>query len=419
MSLQQQRSSSAGTPKDRLASAVQRSGALSPSGLQERLFTRLFRGLVYPQIWEDPVVDLAALELGPGERVITIASGGCNALSYLTADPGEVIAVDLNQAHVALTNLKRAGLKHSPNYHSFFRFFGEADNPGSFRHYEAHLAPHLDAVTRAYWEKRSLSGRRRINAFSRNIYKQGLLGRFIGAGHMLGRFLGVRLTDMLSAADLAEQRAYFEREIAPLFDSRTVRWATGFKPSLFGLGIPPAQYDSLALAGGGDMAAVLRSRLERLFCGFPLNENYFAWQAIARSYAPGDAGPLPPYLQRAHFEQLRASVHKLSVENASVTERLSREGEASLDAYVLLDAQDWMTDAQLTALWTEITRTAKPGARAIFRTADVPSLLPGRLPEAILGRWRYEAERSAALGERDRSAIYGGFHLYVRDDAAA
>ena len=49
----------------------------------------------------------------------------------------------------------------------------------------------------------------------------------------------------------------------------------------------------------------------------------------------------------------------------------------------------------------------------IFRTAAEPSLLPGRLDPALLARWRYEAALSRALTERDRSAIYGGFHLYV------
>ena len=72
-----------------------------------------------------------------------------------------------------------------------------------------------------------------------------------------------------------------------------------------------------------------------------------------------------------------------------------------------------MTDAQLNALWTEITRTARPGARVIFRTAAEPSLLPGRVEPALLGRWRYEAQLSRAFTERDRSAIYGGFHLYI------
>ena len=71
-----------------------------------------------------------------------------------------------------------------------------------------------------------------------------------------------------------------------------------------------------------------------------------------------------------------------------------------------------MTDAILTKLWSEITRTARPGARVIFRTAAEESLLPGRIPSDLLARWRYDRERCRAWTARDRSAIYGGFHLY-------
>ena len=43
-----------------IASAVHQNRALSGEGLLERLFARLFRGLVYPQIWEDPVCDMVS-----------------------------------------------------------------------------------------------------------------------------------------------------------------------------------------------------------------------------------------------------------------------------------------------------------------------------------------------------------------------
>jgi len=45
---------------------------------------------------------MEALRLGPDDRVVAIASGGCNVLSYLTADPARVAAIDLNGAHIAL-----------------------------------------------------------------------------------------------------------------------------------------------------------------------------------------------------------------------------------------------------------------------------------------------------------------------------
>ncbi|AXS40126.1 DUF3419 family protein [Breoghania sp. L-A4] len=405
----------------RLKTAVHRSNASLTEGMLERLFTFAFKGLVYPQIWEDPDVDMRALKLAPHSRMITIASGGCNVLSYLTADPQEIIAVDLNRAHVALTRLKLAAAQKLPGYESFYRFFGEADEKANVGAYERFLRDEIDADTRSYWEGRDLAGwgRKRITLFSRDLYHHGLLGYFIGVGHFIAKLYGIDPAHMVKTRSLDEQRSFFDTALAPLFDKRLVRWATSKKMSLYGLGIPPAQYE--ALAGGGDMAGVLRARLEKLACDFPMSENYFAWQAFSRGYAPGGstrtvstgpAGPLPPYLRAEHFDAIRDRADRVSVVNRSFTERLAEEDGASLDAYVLLDAQDWMTDAQLNAVWSEITRTARPGARVVFRTAAEPSLLPGRVADETLDRWDYHEAESLELGRQDRSSIYGGFHLY-------
>ena len=156
-----------------LKAAVHRNRPLSRAGVLERLFTIAFRGLVYPQIWEDPVVDIEALAIAPGDRIITIASGGCNALSYLTADPAEIVAVDLNGAHVALGRLKLAALEHLPNYATFLRFFGGAESRANVRDYDTRLRHRLDPVTRAYWDARTIGMRRRIDLFARNFYRYG------------------------------------------------------------------------------------------------------------------------------------------------------------------------------------------------------------------------------------------------------
>jgi S-adenosylmethionine-diacylglycerol 3-amino-3-carboxypropyl transferase len=49
----------------------------------------------------------------------------------------------------------------------------------------------------------------------------------------------------------------------------------------------------------------------------------------------------------------------------------------------------------------------------LFRTAAEPSLLPGRLDPGLLDLWEYRAEESIGYTRRDRSAIYGGVHLYI------
>lgn len=399
--------------RDRLKAAVGCGSALSREGMLEHLFAWMFKGLVYPQIWEDPEIDVEALAITPQSHVVAIASGGCNVLSYLIADPARITAVDLNKTHVALCRLKLSAAGNLPGWDSFYRFFGEADEQANVNAYWRFLSAALDPETRAYWEGRSTFGlgRRRISLFSRNFYRHGALGHFIGAGHALARLYGVDPREVLRARSMEEQRGYFDTYLAPLFDKRLIRWVTAREVSLYGLGIPPVQYE--ALAGRGHMAAVLRERVERLACGFSFADNYFAWQAFGRSYAERDAGPLPPYLRAGHFDAIRVRVPRVEVLNRSFTEYLQTRPDRSLDRFVLLDAQDWMTDAQLNTLWSEITRTGRGGARVIFRTAAEPSLLPGRVAEETLGRWRYEAEQSRDFTARDRSAIYGGFHLYV------
>ncbi|MEP2830147.1 DUF3419 family protein [Parvibaculum sp.] len=402
----------------RLSAAVHRHKAVSREGLTERLFTWLFTGLVYPQIWEDPDVDIAAMDLhadmSADTRIVTIASGGCNALSYMTAAPVRVTALDLNPTHVALVKLKLAGAAHLPSYEHFFRFFGRGDRRENIADYERFIRPQLDEKSRTYWDKRPAGFRRRISLFARGFFRHGLLGHFIGIAHIAARAYGVRLRGILEAPTMESQRRFFDEKLAPLFEKPTIAWLTGKPSTLYGLGIPPAQYE--ALSGGREMRLVLRERLERLACGFPLSENYFAWQAFARSYAPGEDAAVPPYLKRENFAALQARAKSMQVLNASFTDHLRECADASLDRFVLLDAQDWMTDAQLNDLWSQMTRTARPGARVIFRTAAEPTLLPGRVDDAILAQWDYRAEESLAFTARDRSSIYGGFHLYILKD---
>ena len=164
------------------------------------------------------------------------------------------------------------------------------------------------------------------------------------------------------------------------------------------------------------MSAVLKERAQRLATGFDLKDNYFAWQAFGRRYAPQGQGPCPPYLEKANYLAIKTRTNRVTVVHDNMIRFLSNEPAESLDRYVLLDAQDWMDDAALNTLWREITRTARPGARVIFRTAGESSILPGRVSSALLDRWTYDAVRSAEIHAKDRSAIYGGFHLYVKSD---
>jgi len=227
------------TPKNgALSGAVHRHEQLTKQGLLERAFTFAFRGLVYAQIWEDPDVDMEALQITPESHVVTIASGGCNVFSYLTANPKKITAVDLNTTHIALANLKKQAALHLPDYASFHRFFGEADRPENIEAYKTYIRPHLDSVSRRYWESRDMVGRRRISGFKSGFYKKGLLGGLIGFVHLMAKTYGIDPKMILEAKTIEEQREIFEAKFAPFFDKKFLRRNTTCSPQTTARGSP-------------------------------------------------------------------------------------------------------------------------------------------------------------------------------------
>jgi len=380
--------------------------------LSDRLFASLFDHLVYPQIWEDPEVDIEALGLQEGEHVVAIASGGCNLLNMLTAANVRISALDLSSAHIALNRLKHASVRALESHDEFFNFFGHADQQGNLRIYRDKVAPYLDDTSRAYWEQRAPI-RPRIHAFAKNFYGSGVLGRYIGVGHFLARLLGVDLKDILSAKNRQEQVEIFDATIGRVLKRPSVRQALQTPLALYGLGIPVTQFEKLQ-GDAQSMANVLHDRLRRLACDFDLDTNYFAWQAFGRRYDTEARRAIPRYLQREHYACLRDRIDNVATHRKMATTFLSEQPKASVDAFVLLDAQDWMNDQQLNALWSEIDRTAGLGARVIFRTAGGENILLGRVIPSVLHHWYYEEPLSRRLHQQDRSAIYGGFHLMRR-----
>lgn len=397
-----------------LKDAVAPRALTTRDGMLDRLFVLWFSRLVYTQIWEDPAVDLAGLDPAPGTRLAVIASGGCNILNYLSVMPLQIAAVDLNPAHVAFVRLKLAAAAHLPDAETFFRLFGgEGAGKEAGAIYRRYLAPHLDPRTRAYWEARPF-GRSRLRVLAEGATRHGVLGRYLGFVHGALRLFGSHPSRLLEARTLAEQKEIFAAELAPLFDRPLLKAACNNPVVSYSLGIPPAQFAALRRDGWAGVSELYRERVRRLACDTPIQDNYFAWQAFGRRYDLDGRRAIPPYLKAESFPALRERAAAAQMYHGSMTGYLAGQPNASFAGYALLDAQDWMTPAQLTALWQEITRTSKPKARVIFRTAAAASPLEGAVDRGILGCWRPELGLARALHARDRSAIYGGFHIYTR-----
>jgi S-adenosylmethionine-diacylglycerol 3-amino-3-carboxypropyl transferase len=395
-----------------IADAVRNSRTRDESTIWDRIFAFWFRRLVYTQIWEDPEADLAALQLPLGSTIVTISSGGCNALSYLTAKPAQVYAVDLNEAHLSLLKLKLAGIRALPTYGEFWQFFGEAASRANAQLYRERLRPLLDAGARAYWDKRNVIGRPRHAYFTDGFYRHGMLGRFIGLAHLVAKIAQIDLVALLNGEIDSPERIEALDRLDRLFHSPLARLLTRTPALLFSLGIPPQQ--RAILGSGAPLNEVLHQRLLRLINGHPNDTNYFAWQALHRGYpGPGDRC-LPPYLQRGQFSRMRNDAGLIIPVHANLRQFLESMPAREIDAVVLLDSQDWMAPDEIRALWDAIDRTGSDTVRVIFRTAGAESPLEGPELASLRHIWRRDEERSDIGFELDRSGIYGGFHCYVR-----
>ena len=159
------------------------------------------------------------------------------------------------------------------------------------------IAPHLDPQSRAYWEGRSLQqlGRRRISIFARNAYRHGVLGRFIGIAHVAARALRRRPARPSERA-LARGAAALLRDHAGAAVRQAARCAGRRPTGCRSTASASRRRSTRRWPAAATWARVLRSRVERLACGFSLDDNYFAWQAFGRALrrdAAGAAAALP------------------------------------------------------------------------------------------------------------------------------
>lgn len=403
---------------DLVREAVHSKSLKSRTTLMERLFSVWFDGFVYNQIWEDPRVDLEALKLTRSSRVLTIASGGCNTVTYLQEQPAAIYAVDINRSHIYLTNLKLAAVKWLPNYGDFFNFFGCADSAINISNYYRYICHNLDDTTRTFWEGGSWLRKQvigpRIEYFTNNFYNYAKLGYLLRFCHKLAKLVRRDPAKLLQAKSLEEQERVFNETIAPFLDNKVIQLIGKQPLILFSLGIPPRQLEALRkdMSGDWDVICLYRERLKRLTCDFPIDDNYFTWQALSRGYDLRGRRAIPDYLKEENYALIKKNAHIVTTVVTPVTAFLKQQPRQSLDRFVLLDAQDWMEREQLEELWTEIARVGKPDTRIIFRTGASRSPIETALPENLRKQFVYEEEHSRLLYKKDRSAIYGGFHIY-------
>lgn len=359
-----------------------------PVAVEDRLF--------FAQVREDPCLEIEALAAGADETVVVVSSGGCTALSLLAAGTGQVVAVDLNQSQNNIVELKLAAITELDAADAT-RFVGGWPAAADWRWstYQR-LRERLTPSAQAYWDAR----RRQIAA---GVITTGVSERFIGGVMRVVRTVihqPSRVRRLLACRTLDEQRALYEQE----WDSR--RWRLLFTVLLnrvvFRKTYSPAFFEHV---DNPSFAKHFYGLAAHALTNVPIATNYFVQQMLTGYYPQGVPGALPPYLDPTRAHGLAGAEARLTLVDGSYGDYLKTCADASIDGFALSNICEWLTPDQIDELLTEIVRTARPGARLVFRNFVGWTDLPAR--------WAGIVAEDAALGEQliagDRSAVQRRF----------
>ena len=350
----------------------------------------------YSQCWEDPRILIEALGVNSEDSVLSITSGGDNALALLLLEPKNIESIDLNAAQNYLLELKIAAAK-TLGYREYLEFLGAVKSGHRAVLFEK-VKSELSPVANTWWSNRPA------------LIKQGVInsGRFERFTAWFARYIlplihsRRTIQKLLSSRNIEEQRTFYR----DTWDSKRWRLAFGLASNRFMLKRYARQQGMFAYTEGQTVADVYRKRLERHLTSVPISDNFFLHYSLTGRY--GDV--LPPYLEEKGYTRLR-EVPKavLSVATNDLLSYLQSMPADTFSKFNLSDIFEALSPEQNDLLWGHIVRTAKSGAVVAYWNNLVERTYPSRFSSQI----HSETNSANNLHAEDRVFFYDSFHVHT------
>ncbi|KAJ9529578.1 hypothetical protein QJQ45_013915 [Haematococcus lacustris] len=367
---------------------------------------------LYTQSWEDPEPDMQVMDINPKDTVLTLTSGGCNALNLLLHGAAEVVSVDCNPAQTALLELKAVAIQQL-DFENTWQLFGEGVHPHIEQLFEKKLSPFLSQTSNNFWSSR-------LWYFHHGLYYQGGMGKLCWVLQCLAALLGYgksvqRLANAPSPEE--QQRIWDEvllvrfikhgprllvwifcKVVSFLLFNRLVLW--------FGGGVPGKQYELIKRDN-----IPIENYIARTMDGVAEHshlrkQNYFYYNCLTGKFLRDNC---PSYLKEAGFRQLKAgAIERLTVATGTFMDELKARMYTKV---ILMDHLDWMQQEQHEEYARALACQVAPGGIVIWRSAaNVPPYAE------IIRKAGFDVRciSRADQGYMDRVNMYSSFYVAKR-----
>lgn len=355
-----------------------------------------FSRIRYAQVWEDADILLAALDVQPTDTVVSIASAGDNALALLGAGAARVVALDLNPAQLACLELRVAAYRELTHAELLALLGSRPAAPEQRAALYRRCRPRLAAAVQAFWDARP-------EAVARGIAGAGKFENYfrLFRQRVLPLVHGRRIVAALLAGGPREQRERFYEDrwntwrwrlLFRLFFSRFMMGRHGRDPAFF-------KYVE------GSVADRILARTRHAFTALdPADNPYLHWILTGTHGAA-----LPWALREENFERIRSRLDRLEWHELTLEAFLERERRehpaAHIDKFNLSDIFEYMSEANTTALLSQLADASRPGGRLAYWNM----LAPRRRPESLAPRLQPRPDLAEPLFARDKAFFYSAF----------
>jgi S-adenosylmethionine-diacylglycerol 3-amino-3-carboxypropyl transferase len=357
-----------------------------------------FSRIRYAQLWEDADILVEALDVQPGDRCLSIASAGDNAMALLTRHPESVLAVDLSPAQIACLELRVAAFKRL-SHPELLTLLGARIEAGAE---ERRLALYrgirsdLSEPVRAFWDAQPdliRAGAATVGKFER--YFALFRGRVMPLIH------GRRTIERLLAGGTRAEREYFYEQ-----SWNNLRWRLLFKLffsrfAMGRLGRDPAFFRYVEGSVADRILARTRHALVELN---PADNPYL------HTILTGGCGTALPCAWRAeNFEVIRANLGRLTWRVGALEDAISGAGRGAFTKFNLSDIFEYMSESAHAELLARLCDVSRAGGRLAYWNM----LAPRRRPESLAHRLAPRDDLARPLHLRDRAFFYSA--LVVED----